>query len=76
MKWKEANILIKQLLIFDRWGELVFENTDFHPNDSHQGWDGFFRGKAMANGVYVYMAEIEFINGEIEVYSGDFVLLK
>jgi gliding motility-associated-like protein len=36
------------LLIFNRWGELIFETTD--PN----GWDGNFNGAKVTDDVYVY----------------------
>ena len=67
---------INKLSIFDRWGELVFENTNFQPNDPIEGWDGSFRGEQMGVGIFVYVAEIEFINGLKKVYSGDFLLLR
>lgn len=38
-----------EMKIFDRWGEKVFETTDYT-----EGWDGTFRGKNMAPGVYLY----------------------
>ncbi|MCU0434572.1 MAG: gliding motility-associated C-terminal domain-containing protein [Bacteroidia bacterium] len=37
-----------RLLIFNRWGELIFETTD--PN----GWDGFYAGQRAKGDVYVY----------------------
>jgi len=38
--------------IFNRWGELVFET-----NDLHAKWDGYFKGKKLPSGVYVYYLE-------------------
>jgi len=40
------------------------------------GWDGFFLGKRMNTGVYVYLAEITFIDGETEIYKGSITLLR
>jgi gliding motility-associated-like protein len=40
------------LVIYNRWGQLVFETRD--PN---QGWDGFVNGKAGATGTYVWYCE-------------------
>lgn len=37
-------------MIFDRWGELIFETKD-----RYQGWDGKYKGKTVKNGVYVWM---------------------
>ncbi len=40
------------LLIYDRWGKLVFES-----NSINNSWDGTFEGKPCAADVYVYIAE-------------------
>ena len=50
---------IISLKIRNRWGELVFENTDFQPNTLSLGWDGEFNGQPAPAGVYVYEAEVE-----------------
>ena len=57
-------------------GELVFENADFQPNDPAFGWDGFYKGKKMNPAVFVYYAEVEFIDGVVELYKGDVTILK
>ena len=62
--------------IFDRWGNLLFEQTDFLPNNPSFGWDGIFRGKLMNNAVFAWYAQIEFIDGETELFEGDVTLLK
>ena len=54
---------------------MLYEAELFLPNDSH-GWDGTFKGEVMDAGVYVYYAEIEFIDGERKLYKGDVTLLK
>jgi gliding motility-associated-like protein len=38
--------------IFDRWGEMVYSSDNI--ND---GWDGFWQGKELSVGVYVFMIE-------------------
>lgn len=67
---------IKSFLIFDRWGETIFENYNFQPApvDTQHGWDGRFHGKTLNSGVYVYFAEIEFADGEVMVFKGDVTL--
>jgi gliding motility-associated-like protein len=66
---------IKTFLIFDRWGENIYRADDMLPNSGF-GWDGKFRGKYPNNDVYVYMVEVEFIDGETEVFSGDVTLYR
>ena len=67
---------IRSLQIFDRWGELLFSDESFVPNSMTEGWDGQFRGKALSNGVYIYLAEVQFIDGETVLYSGDVTLIR
>lgn len=67
---------IKRFQIFTRWGELVYEVKDFDPNDLSKGWDGNFKNERMNPGVFVYFAEIEFIDGLVETYKGDMTLMK
>lgn len=36
--------MIDLFAIYDRWGELMFEQKNILPNDPQYGWDGMFRG--------------------------------
>ena len=67
---------IHQFSIFNRWGETVFEAENFEPNDPTKGWNGEFKNERLNPGVFVYFAEIEFIDGFKEVYKGDVTLMK
>ena len=67
---------INRFLIADRWGAIVFETNDFLPNDEQHSWDGSFKGKQLASGVYVYFAEVEFRNGETVQLRGDILLVR
>ncbi|MCC6410578.1 MAG: gliding motility-associated C-terminal domain-containing protein, partial [Saprospiraceae bacterium] len=52
-------IEVRLMRVYDRWGELVFENRRFPPNDPSLGWDGTFRNEPMGQGVYVYYIVVE-----------------
>ena len=68
---------IEQVQVFNRWGELMQSLDNLAPSpDGVQVWDGSFRGEEMQPGVYVYVAKIEFIDGEVKVYRGDITLIK
>ncbi len=67
---------IKQLAIYNRWGELLFSKTNFAPNDPEGRWDGTLHGKPLNSQVLVYMIEVEFIDGVIKTYKGDVTLLR
>jgi gliding motility-associated-like protein len=72
----EQVVRINTFQIYDRWGEQVFEAEGFQPNAPTEGWDGRFRGQELQPGVYVYYAEIEFIDGEVIHYEGDVTLIR
>ncbi len=38
------------LMVFDRWGQMVFQS-----HDQNVGWDGTFNGKPFSTGVFVWM---------------------
>jgi gliding motility-associated-like protein len=59
------------LLIYNRWGNKVFES-----NDITQGWDGTQHGQKCESGVYIYRAEITFTNGETITKRGDITLVR
>ena len=71
----EANN-IQTFSLFNRWGEQLFEQTNIPPNDADYGWDGLYNGKTLNPGVFIWMATIEFIDGEVLVYSGDVAILR
>ena len=63
--------LIRSLNIYSRWGELVYSGQSLPPNSNKAGWDGFFKGKLMNPGVYVWIAEMEYLDGEVLMMTGD-----
>lgn len=67
---------ISDFQIFDRWGELVFQDQHFPPNDPSHGWNGQHRGKLMAPAVFSYFARILLIDGRTLVYEGDITLVR
>ncbi len=69
-------VKVNAFRVYDRWGEVLFEDTDFEVNDTSRGWDGTFKGKEMMPGVYTWVIEAEFTNGFKDVYSGNTTLIK
>ena len=67
---------IRSFLIFDRWGEAVFEVYNFPPNDPSYAWDGKYRGRVLSPAVFVYFAEVVTIDGEVHLMKGDVTLMK
>lgn len=67
---------VKSFRIFDRWGEMVFEQTNFPPNHPAYGWDGRFAGELLNTGVFLYAAELLMIDGRVEIVTGDVTLIR
>ena len=68
--------IIHDFKVFDRQGNMVFFAQGFQPEDYNNAWDGSFKGKTMQAGVFVWFAEIEFIDGEKDLFSGDVTLIR
>jgi gliding motility-associated-like protein len=67
---------VRSFLIFDRWGEAVFEVYNFPPNNPAYGWNGYHRGKLLSPAVFVYYAEVEMIDGTLHLIKGDVTLMR
>ncbi len=59
------------LVIYDRWGEKVFESTTLD-----LGWDGTYKGKAVDPGVFVYYLNATFVDGSQSVQSGNITVVR
>jgi len=68
--------IVRALRIFDRWGNQLYLNEDMAINDESIGWDGTYRGQPMQPGVYVWQAEVEFVDGAVEVFAGDVTVYR
>lgn len=67
---------IKLLQIFDKWGNLVFEQANFSPNEPSLGWDGTWNNQRAANGAYLYYVELEVVDNEPIKESGNISLIR
>ncbi len=67
---------IKTLIIYDRWGNKLFDVKHIPINQPEYGWDGTFNGQKVEQGVYVYYSEVLLLSGEIIPVIGDVTVLK
>ncbi|MEO1624039.1 MAG: choice-of-anchor L domain-containing protein [Bacteroidota bacterium] len=67
---------IRRMQIFDRWGGLLYDALQLPHNQPGQGWDGTAAGQKLNTGVFVYLIEVEFVDGVVEQYQGDVTLLR
>ena len=67
---------VRSFQVFNRWGELVHEATDFAVNADSGGWDGSYRERRAPAGVYIWKVEAEFVDGSAEVITGQTTLIR
>lgn len=65
------NITEFDMMILNRWGEILFKTTD-----AATGWDGTFMEKLCPDGVYVYLIHAKAANGEKYTFTGTVTLLR
>jgi gliding motility-associated-like protein len=65
-----SGVVDYHLMIFNKWGELLFESKDVN-----LGWDGYYRGELCRQDVYVWKVNATFVDGESASRSGDVTLI-
>jgi gliding motility-associated-like protein len=66
---------VQRLLVFNRYGQKVFESVNTPANDRKYGWDGTFKGKKAETGAYVYVGAVEFQDGSVQHVKGTIILV-
>lgn len=65
------NITEFKALIFNRWGELIYEW-----NDVNGGWNGNYKGRQCPDGVYVYLIRAKGIDNALYDKAGHITLIR
>ena len=68
--------IVKHLIIYNRWGQKVYERSNFIAGDRSLCWDGKLNGYPAAEGTYVYFAEMECPAGGQFTRKGTVTLLR
>ena len=73
----KSDIRVLSMQIFDRWGELVYEAPEaFMTNQTAVGWDGTFRGRPAPIDAYIYLLEVEYLDGQREFFRGETTIVR
>lgn len=68
---KGTGIIKYELMIFDRWGELLFTTKDFY-----KGWDGTYKGTPCKTDAYTWKINVNDSEGRNREYVGHVTLYK
>lgn len=71
----DAEIMVTKFLIFDRWGNNVFEAYNFPIHETSKFWDGTFRRIAVNPAVFAYFIEIT-ENNVTTTFKGNVTLVR
>ena len=71
----DANITVTKFLIFDRWGDNVFEAYDFPITSTDHWWDGTFKKISVNPAVFAYFIEVR-ENDQLESFKGNITLIR
>ncbi len=67
-----VNITELYMVVWDRWGEKVYETSDIQA----EGWDGSFKGASLTPDAYAWYVKATCGNGAVYEKKGNVTLLK
>ena len=62
--------------VFNRWGNLLFNDNTVQINNINSGWDGKFKGREVESGTYVFYLRVQLKDGTTLEEKGDVTLLR
>ena len=69
-------VRINNLMVYDRWGNLLYHGLNLPANAETLGWDGTKGGLVAMEGVYAFVAEVELKGGMVIPVHGNITLLR
>jgi gliding motility-associated-like protein len=67
---------IKDFSIFNRWGQKMFQRTNFPTDDPAFGWNGSYRGRAVISETYIYTVTLLLADKSSQVFRGTVILIR
>ena len=67
--------MINSFRVYDRWGSKVFQEEGKVPGQL-EAWDGRHLGQRVQNGVFLYVAEVEMVNGDVRILRGNITVVR
>lgn len=70
-----AEVASYDLTVYDRWGNPIYQGTNLNSSDG-QGWDGRADGTRLNTGVYVWVANITFLDNVTIPFTGNVTIVR
>ena len=70
------DVFINEIMIFDRWGEMVYNQKILNVTEEARFWDGTLNGTMCVPGVYVYIITYLDEENREKKISGDLTLIR
>lgn len=67
---------ISEFVVFDRWGNVVYYDEHFTPNDPARAWDGKMKGRPLNPGVFVYKMIVHVVDGTTNSFYGNITIVR
>ncbi len=67
---------ILSIQIYDRWGSVLFDESNIEPVSGIQLWEGTYNNETVSPGIYVYKILLELEDGSQYIMNGDISLIK
>ena len=71
-QYMAAGLVTVNMTIYNRWGTVVYQTTSTTGN----GWDGKYNNVPQPEGVFVYIIDAVFKDGQKEHYQGNLTLMR
>ena len=71
-----SDLIIEEIYILDRWGNLLLSLKNILPNGDNPGWDGRWKGQKLPPATYVWLAYTKNNRGERFKKSGSLTLTR
>ncbi len=67
---------IQDLIVYDRWGEKIYEATEFKAGAASISWDGTFKARNAQAGVYSWVMNVLYLDGSTDTLYGTITLSR
>lgn len=67
---------IDEMVIFNRWGGIVYRGTRLVPNSIQHGWNGKVGDQVVQSGVYTFIAKVSLLSGPQIIIKDAITLIR